>query len=111
MSKTAGESEQNLRDAFEEAEKNAPAIIFIDELDAIAPRRDKTQGEAEKRLVSQARKRGGNKWTGNARPEGGRLRRLVGVRGKQREGQETRLVSRAPWRGGGVGTRSGRLHW
>jgi len=53
MSKTAGESEQNLRDAFDEAEKNAPSIIFIDELDAIAPRRDKTQGEAEKRLVSQ----------------------------------------------------------
>eukprot|EP00315_Gephyrocapsa_oceanica_P005522 CAMPEP_0185343690 /NCGR_PEP_ID=MMETSP1363-20130426/99746_1 /TAXON_ID=38817 /ORGANISM="Gephyrocapsa oceanica, Strain RCC1303" /LENGTH=909 /DNA_ID=CAMNT_0027942917 /DNA_START=46 /DNA_END=2775 /DNA_ORIENTATION=- len=53
MSKQAGESEQNLRDAFEEAEKNAPAIIFIDEIDAIAPRRDKTQGETEKRLVSQ----------------------------------------------------------
>mgnify|MGYP003685370649 CR=1 FL=1 len=57
MSKTAGESEQNLRDAFDEAEKNAPSIIFIDELDAIAPRRDKTQGEAEKRLVSQVRQR------------------------------------------------------
>lgn len=53
MSKNSGESEQNLRNAFEEAEKNAPSIIFIDELDAIAPRRDKTQGEAEKRLVSQ----------------------------------------------------------
>nr|XP_026695503.1 transitional endoplasmic reticulum ATPase [Ciona intestinalis] len=41
MSKLAGESESNLRRAFEEAEKNAPAIIFIDELDAIAPKRDK----------------------------------------------------------------------
>lgn len=41
MSKLAGESESNLRKAFEEAEKNAPAIIFIDELDAIAPKRDK----------------------------------------------------------------------
>lgn len=41
MSKLAGESESNLRRAFEEAEKNAPSIIFIDELDAIAPKRDK----------------------------------------------------------------------
>ncbi|CAB1318859.1 unnamed protein product, partial [Coregonus sp. 'balchen'] len=40
MSKLAGESESNLRKAFEEAEKNAPAIIFIDELDAIAPKRE-----------------------------------------------------------------------
>jgi len=53
MSKMAGESEQNLRRAFEEAEKNAPAIIFIDEVDAVAPRRDKTQGEVERRIVSQ----------------------------------------------------------
>ena len=43
MSKLAGESESNLRKAFEEAEKNAPAIIFIDELDAIAPKREKVQ--------------------------------------------------------------------
>jgi len=41
MSKLIGESESNLRKAFEEAEKNAPAIIFIDELDAIAPKREK----------------------------------------------------------------------
>ena len=41
MSKLAGESESNLRKAFEEAEKNSPAIIFIDELDAIAPKREK----------------------------------------------------------------------
>ena len=41
MSKMAGESENNLRKAFEEAEKNAPSIIFIDEIDAIAPKRDK----------------------------------------------------------------------
>uniref|UniRef100_A0A0V0G2R0 vesicle-fusing ATPase n=1 Tax=Triatoma dimidiata TaxID=72491 RepID=A0A0V0G2R0_TRIDM len=53
MSKLAGESESNLRKAFEEAEKNAPAIIFIDELDAIAPKRDKTHGEVERRIVSQ----------------------------------------------------------
>jgi len=53
MSKLAGESESNLRKAFEEAEKNAPAIIFIDEIDAIAPKRDKTQGEVERRIVSQ----------------------------------------------------------
>ena len=53
MSKMAGESESNLRKAFEEAEKNAPAIIFIDEIDSIAPKRDKTNGEVEKRIVSQ----------------------------------------------------------
>ncbi|CAD5125189.1 DgyrCDS13431 [Dimorphilus gyrociliatus] len=53
MSKLAGESESNLRKAFEEAEKNAPAIIFIDELDAIAPKREKTHGEVERRIVSQ----------------------------------------------------------
>lgn len=53
MSKMAGESESNLRKAFEEAEKNAPAIIFIDEIDAIAPKRDKTSGEVERRVVSQ----------------------------------------------------------
>jgi len=53
MSKLAGESESNLRKAFEEAEKNSPAIIFIDELDAIAPKREKTHGEVERRIVSQ----------------------------------------------------------
>eukprot|EP00045_Choanoeca_perplexa_P007268 m.64534 g.64534 ORF g.64534 m.64534 type:complete len:802 (+) comp14003_c0_seq1:118-2523(+) len=53
MSKMAGESESNLRKAFEEAEKNAPSIIFIDEVDSIAPKREKTQGEVEKRIVSQ----------------------------------------------------------
>lgn len=41
MSKLAGESESNLRKAFEECEKNSPAILFIDELDAIAPKREK----------------------------------------------------------------------
>lgn len=53
MSKMAGESESNLRKAFEQAEKNAPAIIFIDEIDSIAPKRDKTNGEVERRVVSQ----------------------------------------------------------
>jgi len=53
MSKMAGESESNLRKAFEEAEKNAPAIVFIDEIDSIAPKREKTNGEVERRIVSQ----------------------------------------------------------
>ncbi|EFJ53296.1 hypothetical protein VOLCADRAFT_78972 [Volvox carteri f. nagariensis] len=53
MSKLAGESESNLRKVFQEAEKNAPSIIFIDEVDSIAPKRDKTQGEVERRIVSQ----------------------------------------------------------
>mmetsp|Transcript_16740 Transcript_16740/g.28385 ORF Transcript_16740/g.28385 Transcript_16740/m.28385 type:complete len:885 (+) Transcript_16740:91-2745(+) len=53
MSKLSGESESNLRKAFEEAEKNAPSIIFIDEIDSIAPKRDKAGGEVEKRIVSQ----------------------------------------------------------
>merc|ERR1712121_242485 len=53
MSKMAGESESNLRKALEEAEKNAPAIFFIDELDSIAPKREKTNGEVERRIVSQ----------------------------------------------------------
>jgi len=53
MSKLAGESEANLRKAFEEAEKNSPSIIFIDEIDSIAPKRDKAGGEVEKRIVSQ----------------------------------------------------------
>ena len=48
MSKLAGESESNLRKAFEEAEKNAPAIIFIDELDAIAPKREKVMKRNQK---------------------------------------------------------------
>ncbi|SBT79726.1 cell division cycle protein 48 homologue, putative [Plasmodium malariae] len=53
MSKMAGEAEANLRRAFEEAEKNSPAIIFIDEIDSIAPKREKTNGEVERRVVSQ----------------------------------------------------------
>ena len=53
MSKLAGESESNLRKAFEEAEKNSPAIIFIDELDAIAPKREKVhQVSAKSNLMS-----------------------------------------------------------
>jgi transitional endoplasmic reticulum ATPase len=53
MSKFYGQSEENLRKTFEEAEKNHPAIIFIDEIDAIAPKRDEVQGEVERRVVSQ----------------------------------------------------------
>ena len=53
MSKYVGGSEENLREKFEEAEANAPSIIFIDELDAIAPNRENTQGEAERRTVAQ----------------------------------------------------------
>ncbi|XXG84807.1 hypothetical protein AAC387_Pa11g0032 [Persea americana] len=53
MSKLAEESESNLRKAFQEAEKNAPSIIFIDEIDSIAPKREKTNGEVEGRIVSQ----------------------------------------------------------
>ena len=57
ISKRAGESETNLRRAFEDAEANAEdyngAIIFIDELDSIAPKREKAGGEVEKRIVSQ----------------------------------------------------------
>ncbi|NVD44711.1 CDC48 family AAA ATPase [Qipengyuania atrilutea] len=48
-----GESEKALRDVFEQASKAAPAIVFIDEIDSIAPKRDRVPGEAEKRLVAQ----------------------------------------------------------
>ncbi|HRZ85624.1 MAG TPA: CDC48 family AAA ATPase [Candidatus Paceibacterota bacterium] len=53
MSKFYGESEKRIRDIFNEAEKSAPAIIFIDEIDAIAPKREDVQGEVERRVVSQ----------------------------------------------------------
>ncbi len=53
VSKYYGESEEQLRQKFEEAEKNAPAIIFIDEIDSIAPKRGETQGETERRIVAQ----------------------------------------------------------
>ncbi|MBU1252195.1 MAG: CDC48 family AAA ATPase [Nanoarchaeota archaeon] len=53
MSKFYGESEKKIRDIFEEAEKSAPAIIFIDEIDAIAPKREEVSGEVERRVVSQ----------------------------------------------------------
>jgi len=53
MSKRSGESEAGLRAAFDDAEANAPAIIFVDEIDAIAPKREKAQGELERRIVSQ----------------------------------------------------------
>ncbi len=53
MSKYYGQSEENLRKKFEEAEKNAPAIIFIDEIDAIATKREESKGEVERRVVAQ----------------------------------------------------------
>ncbi|MBN2110043.1 MAG: CDC48 family AAA ATPase [Methanosarcinaceae archaeon] len=53
VSKYYGESEQKLREIFEEAEKNAPSIIFIDEIDSIAPKRDEVVGEMERRVVAQ----------------------------------------------------------
>jgi len=53
MSKRSGESEAGLRKTFEDAEANSPAIVFIDEIDAIAPKREKAQGEVERRIVSQ----------------------------------------------------------
>ncbi len=53
MSKWYGESEKRLRDIFAEAEKNAPSIIFIDEIDAIAPKREEVTGEVERRVVAQ----------------------------------------------------------
>ncbi|AAG20864.1 MULTISPECIES: CDC48 family AAA ATPase [Halobacterium] len=53
MSKYYGESEEQLRDVFEEAEENAPAIVFIDELDSIAPKREDVSGDVERRVVAQ----------------------------------------------------------
>ncbi|HUU07039.1 MAG TPA: AAA family ATPase, partial [Thermoplasmata archaeon] len=53
MSKFYGQSEERLREVFSEAEKNAPSVIFIDELDSIAPKRDEVQGEVERRVVAQ----------------------------------------------------------
>jgi transitional endoplasmic reticulum ATPase len=53
MSKYYGQSEENLRKKFDDAEKNAPSIIFIDEIDAIASKREETHGEVEKRVVAQ----------------------------------------------------------
>jgi transitional endoplasmic reticulum ATPase len=53
ISKFYGESEENLRKRFEEAEENAPSIIFIDEIDSIAPKRDEASGEVERRVVAQ----------------------------------------------------------
>jgi transitional endoplasmic reticulum ATPase len=53
MSKFYGESEARLREVFQEAEQNAPSIVFIDELDAIAPKRSEVTGEVERRVVSQ----------------------------------------------------------
>ncbi len=53
ISKFYGESEERLRETFKEAEENAPSIIFIDEIDSIAPKREEVSGDVEKRVVSQ----------------------------------------------------------
>ena len=53
MGKFYGESEERLREIFTQAEENAPSIIFIDEIDSIAPKRDEVSGDLEKRIVSQ----------------------------------------------------------
>ena len=53
MSKYYGESEERLREIFDQAQENAPSIIFIDELDSIAPKREEVTGEVEKRVVAQ----------------------------------------------------------
>jgi transitional endoplasmic reticulum ATPase len=53
MSKYYGQSEENLRKIFEEAIENAPSIIFIDEIDSIAPKREETHGDVERRVVAQ----------------------------------------------------------
>jgi transitional endoplasmic reticulum ATPase len=53
MSKYYGQSEERLREKFEEAQKNAPSILFIDELDSIAPKREEVTGEVERRVVAQ----------------------------------------------------------
>ncbi|KAF6243010.1 AAA family ATPase, partial [Nitrosopumilus sp. b1] len=52
MGKYYGESEERIREIFKQAEENAPSIIFIDEIDSIAPKRDEVSGEVEKRIVS-----------------------------------------------------------
>ena len=53
MGRFHGESEQRLRDVFQQAQQNAPSIIFIDELDSIAPKREQVTGEVERRVVAQ----------------------------------------------------------
>ncbi|TDP64475.1 CDC48 family AAA ATPase [Bradymonas sediminis] len=53
MGKHYGESEERLREIFDEAQRNAPAIVFFDEIDSIAPKREQTTGETERRIVAQ----------------------------------------------------------
>jgi transitional endoplasmic reticulum ATPase len=53
MSKYYGESEEKLRNVFQQAEQNAPSVIFIDEIDSIAPKREEVSGEVERRIVAQ----------------------------------------------------------
>jgi transitional endoplasmic reticulum ATPase len=53
MDKYYGESERKLREMFKEAQENAPSILFIDEIDSIAPKREETRGEVERRVVAQ----------------------------------------------------------
>ncbi len=75
VSKFYGESEGKLREIFKEAEENAPSIIFIDEIDSIAPKRDEVSGEEERRIVAQLlalmdglKSRGKVMWQGRPRP-------------------------------------------
>ena len=53
MSKFYGQSEENLREIFKQAQENAPSLVFIDEIDSIAPKRDEVTGEVERRIVAQ----------------------------------------------------------
>ena len=53
LGKYYGESEERIREIFKQAEENSPSIVFIDEIDSIAPKRDEVSGEVEKRIVSQ----------------------------------------------------------
>ena len=104
-SKFYGESEKRIREIFEEAEKNAPSIIFIDEIDAIAPKREETYGEVERRIVAQLL----------ATMDGLKSRGKVVVIGATNRPNSLDLALRRPGRfdreiGLGVPTKKGRLN-